>query len=102
MPSTPVQANGAIRMGQLTNVSSLQANDTVVVSIFSSSADGQTRAATLSVLADALPVTKVEAGTFSNSTANTTVPQGRLFYDAGFLYVSTANGVVKRVGVSTF
>jgi hypothetical protein len=42
MPSnTSIQANGAIRTGELTKVGSLQANDTVVVTIFSANANGQ-------------------------------------------------------------
>lgn len=39
---------------------------------------------------------------FVNSTANSTVQAGQLFYDDDYFYVATANGVVKRIGISSF
>lgn len=41
-------------------------------------------------------------GTFTNSTANSTVLAGQVFYDADYLYVCTDDGEVKRIGLSSF
>lgn len=103
MPSnSAIQANGAVRTGQLTQVNTMANTDTFVITIFSANSNGETRATSLNSVANALPITKIQAASFSNSTANTTVPGGRLFFDADYLYVSVANGSVKRISLASF
>ena len=103
MPSnSAIQANGAVRTGQLAQVNAMANDDMFVITIFSANVDGQTRAISLNSVANALPITKVQPATFINSTANTTVLGGQMFFDSDNLYVSVANGSVKRVSLEAF
>jgi hypothetical protein len=103
MPSnSAISANGAVRTGQLTQVSTMANTDTFVITIFSANSNGETRAVSLNSVANAFPITKVQSGSFVNSTANTTVLGSRLFFDADYLYVAVANGSVKRIALSAF
>ena len=42
------------------------------------------------------------SGTFSNSSANTTVAAGQMYYDTDYIYICTDSGEVKRVGIGSF
>lgn len=103
MPSnTSVQANGAVRTGQLPQVNTMANTDMFVITIYTANANGETRQIELNAVANVIPITKIQAGSFTNSTANTTVLGSRLFFDADYLYVAVANGNVKRIALVSF
>lgn len=97
-------ANGAIATGQLLFTNSAASNLSFVVNDFTAYANGKTRQIYKEEVAKILtfPVaTFVQSDQSGNATP---VIKGQVFVDSAaiYLYVATANGIVKRVALSSF
>lgn len=89
-------ANTDIKTSELPPTSTLANTDLFVV-VKSPNSNPSTNTVTLNTLRAALPV----ANTPANSAA-LTVSRGTFLYDSNYLYIATANNVVKRVALSSF